>query len=77
MIRLPTQDGREVELYEPLDAQSYLGWISANTLARWRREGWLVASASLGRGYAYTKDALDECRLLKNLDVRNQEVEYA
>ena len=77
MILIPTLDGHEFSLYEKLDAQAYLGGISANTRARWRREGWLVASASIGRGYAYTKDALDECRLLKNLDARNKEVEYA
>jgi predicted site-specific integrase-resolvase len=77
MILIPTLDGHEFYLYEKLDAQAYLGGISANTLARWRREGWIMPHAVVGRGYVYTKEALDECRKLRNLDVRNKEVEYA
>ena len=74
MILVPTSRGK-VALYQPLDAQAYLG-CSANTLARWRREGWLEGTA-VGRGFVYTKDALDECRKLRNLNVRNKEGEYA
>jgi hypothetical protein len=78
MITLRTTDGHLVELYEPLDAQEYLGGISANTLSRWRRWGYFnwAGVVSIGRGYAYTKATLDECRKLKNLDTRNKEVRY-
>jgi len=75
MIHVRTEEGHEVVLYETLDAQHYL-MCSANTLSRWRREGWINPTASIGRGYAYTKEALDECRKLRNLDSRNTEVEY-
>jgi hypothetical protein len=77
MIRLPAVDGHEVELYEPLDAQAYLGGISANTLSRWRREGWLRPAVAIGRGYMYLKADLDQCRTLRNLNSRNREVNYA
>jgi hypothetical protein len=75
MIRLPAVDGHEVELYEPLDAQLFLG-VSANTLSKWRREGWIRGPIPIGRGYAYTKDALAECLKLRRVDVKNKGVEY-
>jgi hypothetical protein len=46
-------------LYQPLDAQAYCG-VSAQTINKWRKEGWLKASAQSGRGYLYTKEALND-----------------
>jgi DNA-binding transcriptional MerR regulator len=45
-------------LYQPLDAQLYAG-VSAQTLNRWRREGWLKPAATVGRGFVYRKADLD------------------
>ena len=69
MIVLNLQDNQTVKLYQPLDAQLYLG-VSNRTIDRWRREGWLLPTAQVGRGFVYSKDALDECL---NLRKPNQE----
>ena len=69
MIILQIDGDQTVQLYQPLDAQLYLG-VSNRTIDRWRREGWLLPAASVGRGYVYQKEALDECWKLRN---QNQE----
>jgi predicted site-specific integrase-resolvase len=71
MITLP---GLAEPLYQPLDAQNYCG-VSAQTLAKWRREGFLKPAAAVGRGYLYTKAALDECLSSLNYDRWNTHVE--
>ena len=69
MITLQIDGDQTVQLYQPLDAQQYLG-VSNRTIDRWRREGWLLPAALVGRGYVYEKKALDECWQLRN---QNQE----
>ena len=69
MSILQIDSDQTVELYQPLDAQLYLG-VSNRTIDRWRREGWLLPAASVGRGDVYQKEALDECWKLRN---QNQE----
>ena len=57
-------DGVQVRLYSSLEAADYcggpLGAVSVQTINRWRKTGCL-RSIPIGRGYVYTKDALDEC----------------
>ena len=65
MIILQIDGDQTVQLYQPLDAQLYLG-VSNRTIDRWRREGWLLPAALVGRGYVYEKKALDECWQLRN-----------
>lgn len=65
MITLQIDGDQTVQLYQPLDAQLYLG-VSNRTIDRWRREGWLLPAALVGRGYVYEKKALDECWQLRN-----------
>jgi predicted site-specific integrase-resolvase len=65
MITLQIDGDQTVQLYQPLDAQQYLG-VSNRTIDRWRREGWLLPAALVGRGYVYEKKALDECWQLRN-----------
>lgn len=70
--------GGEVRLYGPEEAADYCGGpdarVSVQTINRWRRTGWL-RFLELGRGYYYTKDALDECLKLRGLQNRiTQEV---
>mgnify|MGYP005837881063 CR=1 FL=1 len=71
MITLP---GLAEPLYQPLDAQNYCG-VSAQTLSKWRREGYLKPAAAVGRGYLYTRIALDECLSALNYDRANTNVE--
>ena len=56
--------GEQVRLYSPLEAADYcggpLGAVSVQTVNRWRRTDNL-RSIPIGRGYVYTKEALDEC----------------
>ena len=53
--------GEVLQLYSPIDAQFYLG-VSEGTLNRYRKERYFDPSKLLeiGRGYLYTKEALDE-----------------
>lgn len=53
----------QVDLYGPQDAARYLD-ITQQTLNVWRRDGWIDAQA-VGRGFYYTKDALDEANRSK------------
>jgi predicted site-specific integrase-resolvase len=70
MIRIP---GNE-PLYEPVDASFYCG-VSARTLNRWRREGWLKPSAAFGRGFLYLKADLDGALHALGYDRKNLNVE--
>jgi DNA-binding transcriptional MerR regulator len=63
-----------VPLYQPMDAQVYCN-VSAQSINRWRREGWLKPAAAVGRGYVYTKQALDECLHTLGYDRRDTNVE--
>ena len=71
-------DGVKVRLYSPLEAADYcggpLGAVSAQTVSRWRKTGWL-RSIPIGRGYVYTKEALDECLGLRGYSTRITEEE--
>ena len=53
--------GEVLQLYSPIDAQFYMG-VSETTLNRYRKERYFDPSKLLeiGRGYLYTKEALDE-----------------
>ena len=63
----------EVRLYSPQEAADYCGGpdgaVSVQTINRWRRTGYL-RNLPFGRGYYYTRDALDECLQLRNLGNR-------
>jgi len=63
----------KVRLYRPIEAADYLGGpqgaISQSTLNRWRKDGWLRA-ISVGSGWLYTKEAMDECLRLRGLENR-------
>ena len=67
-----------IRLYSPLEAADYCGGdedagaVSVQTINRWRQTGWL-RSLALGRGNFYTKDALDECLTLRELQNRIHE----
>ena len=71
MITIP--DGCH-EIYQPLDAENYCS-VSSATLAKWRREGWLVPLAPAGRGYLYTQAGLDSALHLLGYDRQHTEVE--
>jgi hypothetical protein len=62
-----------VRLYSPQEAADYcggpLGAVSVQTVNRWRKTGWL-RSIPIGRGYVYTKEALDECLGLRGYSTR-------
>ena len=75
LIKIPHKGG-VIHLYESLDAQNYLG-IAAHTLNKWRREGYLIPTAEVGRGYVYTKEQLDDCIKALGLDRKDKEVTYA
>ena len=75
LIRIPYK-GEVIHLYESLDAQEYLG-IAAQTLNKRRREGYLMPTAEVGRGYVYTKEQLDDCVKALGLDRKDKEVTYA
>ena len=75
LIKVPSKNGEVIKLYESLDAQNYLG-VSAQTLNRWRREGWLIPTAEVGRGYAYTQEQLDDCIKVLGRDRKDKEVTY-
>ena len=75
LIKIPHKGGVN-HLYESLDAQNYLG-IAAQTLNKWRREGYLIPTAEVGRGYVYTKEQLDDCIKALGLDRKDKEVTYA
>jgi hypothetical protein len=65
--------GEQVRLYSPIEAADYcggpLGAVSTQTVNRWRKTGWL-RSIPIGRGYVYTKEALDECLGLRGYSTR-------
>ena len=45
---------------EAFDAQKYCE-VSAGTLSRWRREGWVQPAFQIGNGsWIYTKELLDQ-----------------
>jgi hypothetical protein len=74
MIRIPVKDKvDEVVLYGPADAQEYLR-VSAATLCRYRREGWLTGHP-IARGYYYTRQQLDACMVALGQDRINVNVE--
>ena len=75
MIKVPSKNGEVIKLYESLDAQNYLG-VAAQTLNRWRREGWLIPTAAVGRGYAYTQEQLDDCIKVLGRDRKDKQVTY-
>ncbi len=75
LIKVPSKDGEIILLYESLDAQNYLG-VSAATVNRWRREGWLIPTAEIGRGYAYMQGQLDSCIKALGRDRKDTEVTY-
>ena len=56
--------GEQVRLYSPFEAADYCGGpdgaVSVQTINRWRKANCL-RSIPIGRGYVYTKEALDEC----------------
>ena len=66
----------EVRLYSPLEAADYCGGpdgaVSVQTINRWRRTGYL-RHLPFGRGFYYTKSALDECLTFRDLGNRIQE----
>ncbi len=68
----------EVRLYSPQEAADYcggpLGAVSVGTVNRWRKTGWL-RSITIGRGYVYLKEALDECLALRGYSTRITEEE--
>ena len=66
----------ELTLYEPIDAQDYLG-VSYGTLNRYRREGYLKGHL-VGQVYLYEKQQLDQCleALGRNRQDKNVEVIY-
>jgi len=68
-----TINGAPVSMYQPVDAQYYLG-VSAGTLNRYRREGYLQ-SFPVGRGHLYTREMLDECIVNLGKDRENINVE--
>jgi hypothetical protein len=74
MITIPTETGT-VELYRPIEAAAYCK-VSVPTLNLWRREGWVPGSGCIafGRGWAYTKEALDSAMRDRNNDRRWTEV---
>jgi predicted site-specific integrase-resolvase len=74
MIKM-TINGSEVELYQPLDAMEYCQ-VSAATIAKWRREGFLQGIA-VGRGFVFTKQQLDDCLSIRNKDREEIEVTHA
>jgi hypothetical protein len=63
----------KVRLYRLLEAADYLGGdqgaVSQTTVNRWRKDGWLRA-ISVGRGWLYTKEGLDDCLRLRGLENR-------
>ena len=67
---------QHVRLYSPVEAADYCGGpdgaVSPQTIHRWRSWGWL-RSLPLGRGNLYTKNALDECLVLRGLQNRIHE----
>ena len=65
--------GEVLQLYSPIDAQFYMG-VSETTLNRYRKERYFDPSKLLeiGRGYLYTKEALDEA--LINLGKDREEI---
>lgn len=67
-LELTEQEKRDghVVLYEPLDTQSYLG-VSTNTIARYRREGWLVGQR-FGNGNVYREHQLLSCIRERGMD---------
>jgi hypothetical protein len=69
-------DGSEVRIFSPIEAADYCGGadraVSVQTIARWRRTGWLRYLGPIGRGFYYTKDALDECLELRGYESRIQ-----
>jgi len=70
--------GEQVRLYSSLEAADYcggpLGAVSVQTVNRWRKTGCL-RSIPIGRGYVYTKEALDECLGLRGYTTRITEEE--
>ena len=57
-------NGTKVRLYSSLEAADYCGGpdgaVSVQTVNRWRKTDHL-RSIPIGRGFVYTKEALDEC----------------
>ena len=72
MIEL-TINGSQIQMYQPVDAQDYLG-VSEGTLNRYRREG-RIQSFPVGRGNLYTREMLDECIVNLGKDRENINVE--
>lgn len=68
-----SQCGGETLLYRPLEAAQWLG-ISANSVATWRREGFLQG-LKLGQINVYTKASLEEALQSKNYHRMNTNVE--
>ena len=66
--------GEEVRLYSPYEAADYCGGpdgsVSVWTINKWRKEGWLRHIKVNARSFMYTKEALDECMVLKGYSNR-------
>ena len=46
-------------LYDAYAAAKYLG-VSAYTIHRWRKSGWLPQQRIIGRAYVFTEEELDD-----------------
>lgn len=69
-LKIPCKHGQEHQIYNPLEASIYMG-ISQEMLNKHRREGY-IRSFSIGRGYLYTKEDLDDALML--LSKRNTDL---
>ena len=63
--------GEDVELLDPIDCVAYCG-VTEHTLSRWRRRKWGGGDGVIqfGRGFVYTKVALDRAMELQGHDRR-------
>lgn len=62
--------------YESLDAQFYIG-VGAQTINRWRREGWLRPSFKVGAGWVYMQSDLDAAMDATGYSRQNLNVEVS
>ena len=73
-IELELGNGDKAVFYSAEAACQYLG-VSYQTLNRYRSTWWVLPAGKVGISYLYTKARLDECRVHKNFDRKDEHVE--
>ena len=66
LLKIDTDDGSQVTLYTPAQAGYMLGEVSTQTISEWRKKGDLKGLL-VGRGYYYTRPALEACAKVRGL----------